>query len=65
MRTNQVFQAQADVFCKRDSTKTNVTVAGEKTIVTICKGLLSDTLDCLKLQHFLNIVGSSTSHVKM
>ncbi len=64
MCTNQVFQEQADVFRDPDSTKTDVTVAGEKAIVTIYKGLLGDRLDFLKLQCFLNKVGSSTSHVK-
>ncbi len=65
MCTNQVFQEQADVFCDPDSTKTDVTVAGEKAIVTIYKGLSGDTLDFLKLQHFLNNVGNGTSHVKL
>ncbi len=64
MHTNQVFEEQADVFLDPDSTKTDVTVAGEKAIVTIYKGMLGDILDFLKLQHFLNKVGSSTSHVK-
>ncbi len=64
MRTNQVLQVQADVFCDPDSTKTDETVAGEKAIVTIYKGLLGDILDFLKMQRFLNKVGSSTSHVK-
>ncbi len=65
MYTNQVFQEQANVFCDPDSTTTDVTVAGEKAIVTIYKSLLCDTLDFLKLQRFLNKVGSSTSHVKL
>ncbi len=65
MCTNQVLQEQADVFRNPDSNTTYVTVAGEKAIVTICKALLGDTLDFLKLQRFLNKVGSSTSYVKL
>ncbi len=59
-----MFHEQADVFYDPDSTNIYVTVAIEKVIVTIYKGLLGDTLDFLKLQCFHNKVGSSTYHVK-
>ena len=62
--TNSVFQAQAGVFGDFNSTKEQVTAAGERAIVTVYGGKGDDNLDFLRLQQFHQKVGSGTSSVK-
>lgn len=62
--TNPVFQAKAGVFGDVNSTKEQVTAAGERATVTVYGVKGDDNLDFLRLQQFHQKVGSSTSSVK-
>jgi len=61
---NALFRTQAQVFTKSDSTKEEVTTAGETELVSLCNGKPGMSLDQLRLQRFHQKVVVSKSTVK-
>jgi hypothetical protein len=58
------FREQAKVLDTLSSSMYDVVDAGEKALVIIYNGKLTDTLDSLRYQRFCEKVASKTSHVK-
>lgn len=63
MGTKQVFQEEAQVFSRSDSTKPDVITAGENAIVALYHDQAGNMLDVLRLQRFHRKVGKSTACV--
>ena len=59
-----MFREQAKVFDSDSSTTHDVVNAGEKALILVYNGKLTDTLDSLRHKRFCEKVVSKTSHVK-
>ena len=61
---SSLFREQAKVFHSDLASAHDVIDAGEKALVLIYNGTMTDTLDCLRHRRFCEKVASKTSHVK-
>ncbi len=63
-KTSSTFREQAKVFNSDSASMQGVVDAGEKALIIVYNGKLTDTLDSLRHKRFCEKVASKTSHVK-
>ena len=63
-KASSMFREQAKVFNSDSASTHDVVDAGEKALVLVYNGKLTDTLDSLRHKRFCERVASKTSHVK-
>ena len=63
-KASGIFREQAKVFCSDSAPTHDVIDAGEKALVLLYNGMLTDTLDSLRHKRFCEKVASKTTHIK-
>lgn len=63
-KASSMFREQAKVFNSDSASTHDVVEAGEKALILVYNGKLTDTLDSLRYKRFCEKVASKTSHVK-
>ena len=58
------FQEQAEVFNNKDATKSDIIVAGEKSLVCLYNGRSEESLDSLRYSRFCQKITTGTSFVQ-
>ena len=63
-KASGMFREQAKVFCSDSAPTHDVIDVGEKALVLLYNGMLTDTLDSLRHKRFCEKVASKTTHIK-
>ena len=63
-KASGMFREQAKVFCSDSAPTHDVIEAGEKAVVLLYNGMLTDALDSLRHKRFCEKVASKTTHIK-